>query len=212
MRTKVDQALETLEEKHADDPGRALVVRRAREFKASWLNLAEALTGVKRDHAWRGWGYTSFEAYAKAELKLKAETVDKLTGSYMFLHKRAPEVLRRDPLESPIPSYHAVDFLRRAEDRASEEPLDEGASLVELRRRVLDDAAPVATVSRLYKDTFFPKNDADRIRDEEREIRSLATRLVALVLSGKTIRPSLAKRLTGALEELLEGMDDAKVA
>ena len=78
------------EQAHADDPERAELLRRARRFKTSWIELAEALTQSRRGGRWREWGYASFEAYAKSELHLRQETVDKLTGSYSFLQRRAP--------------------------------------------------------------------------------------------------------------------------
>src|SRR4051794_20118113 len=115
--TNVDRALAALEEQHADDPERATVLRLTRHFKASWVQLGEALAEVKRNKTWERWGYDSFESYSKAELKLRADTVEKLTGSYMFLHKRAPEVLQRDPLEA-LPSFQAIDYLRRVEEKA----------------------------------------------------------------------------------------------
>src|SRR5271166_4946009 len=114
-RTKTEVALAEAEQTHADDPERADVLRRARTFKTSWIELGEALTRIKRSGQWKQWGYESFEAYAGGELFLKPQTVDKLTGSFTFLQRRAPSVLSRDGVREPIPSYQAVDFLRRAE-------------------------------------------------------------------------------------------------
>ena len=88
--TNVDRALAALEEQHADDPERVEVLRRTRRFKSSWLQLGEALSEVRRGKTWERWGYESLEAYAKAELKMRMDTVEKLTGSFMFLNKRAP--------------------------------------------------------------------------------------------------------------------------
>lgn len=180
-RTKTDAALADAESAHADDPERAELLRRARRFKNSWIELAEALTSAKRHALWRGWGYDSFEVYAKSELHLRQETVDKLTGSYSFLQRRAPAVLERDGLRERVPSYQAVDFLRRAEEGESA-PRD---VLDELRSRVLDEAAPAATVARAYGDVVFPidegtkrardlagvKNVAKRLRDPRRDAR-----------------------------------------
>src|SRR5689334_13395833 len=112
QQTNVDRALEALEAQHADDPERATMLRLTRRFKASWLELGEALTDARRTKSWERWGYDSFEAYAKNELKLRSDTVEKLTGGFMFLHKRAPEVLKRDPLEA-LPTFQAIDYLRR---------------------------------------------------------------------------------------------------
>ena len=74
-RTKTEAALAEAEKAHADEPERAELLRRARRFKASWVELAEALTDAKRGRRWREWGYESFESYAKNELKLRQETV-----------------------------------------------------------------------------------------------------------------------------------------
>src|SRR5262249_32885017 len=95
-RTKVEAQLEAKEREHEDDPERAELLRRARRFKASWIELGEALTQARRENRWRDWGHESFESYVKSELHLRPETADKLCGSFGFLQRRAPEVLRRD--------------------------------------------------------------------------------------------------------------------
>lgn len=214
MQTNVDRALAVLEERHADDPERALVLRRTRQFKTSWLELAEALAEVKRGKAWERWGYDSFEAYAKGELKLQSNTVDKLTGSYMFLHKRAPEVLQRDPLDAPLPSYQAIDFLRRAEERAEEEGSDVSTeTMTDLRKKILDDGTPVATVARLYKDRLFPISDDEKREKDRAAMKHMAGKLREL-LDGTSVVPSrLAGTVGKALEELLAELGvDAKAA
>src|SRR5262245_43120817 len=97
-KTKIEAALEAAEREHESNPERADMFRRTRQFKASWIDLAEALTESRRRGDFRRWGYDSFEDYTRRELFLRQETVDKLTGSFMFLKKRAPEVLTRDGL------------------------------------------------------------------------------------------------------------------
>src|SRR6185312_10523666 len=92
-----------------------------------------ALSEVKRAKTWERWGYDSFETYAKTELKLRSDTVEKLTGSYMFLHKRAPE-------DNTIPKE----------------------TLIDVRKQILDDGVPVAKVARLYNDTLFPASEHDK--------------------------------------------------
>src|SRR3954463_10406823 len=113
-RTKVEEALADAEREHADDPERVELLARARRFKSSWIELAEALNEVRRGTRWKRWGYGSFEEYARRELHLKQETVDKLTGSYSFLKAKAPEVLSRNAVADKIPSWQSVDFWRRA--------------------------------------------------------------------------------------------------
>jgi hypothetical protein len=216
--TNVDRALAALEEQHQDDPERVELLRRTRRFKSSWLQLGEALAEVKRGKTWERWGYESLEAYAKAELKLRLDTVEKLTGSYMFLHKSAPEVLRRDPLASHLPSYQAIDFLRRAEER-NEQSVREGGdhtvseeTMGEVRKKVLDEGVPMATVARLYKDSLFPISDADRKTKDKKDIKAAAMKLKELLAETQAVPRRLAGTVGDALEELLSELAADKKA
>jgi hypothetical protein len=211
--TNVDRALAALEEKHADDPERAMLVRCSRRFKASWLELAEALAKVKREKTWERWGHDSFESYTKGELKLRNETVEKLTGSYLFLHKRAPEVLRRDPMDTPMPSYQAIDFLRRAEERASEGDTVSEETMGDIRKKVLDEGTPIATVARLYKDTLFPVPEAQKKEKERHVLKQTASKLRDLLGETSAVPKGLASTVSASLEELLaELAGEAKAA
>jgi hypothetical protein len=207
-RTKTDAALEDAERAHQDDPERAELLARARRFKASWLELAEALSDVKRSGHWKRWGYDSFEAYAKGELHIRQETADKLTGSFAFLKKRAPTVLSRDALREPIPSYQAVDFLRRAE---ASEDAPRGA-VEEIRRRVLEDAAPASTIARAYNDVVFPLDDHQRKARDAAGLKNVARRLRELLSGTRAVPRKLAGEVDGALGRLLEALGSAEEA
>jgi hypothetical protein len=200
--TKTDAALADAEVAHADDPERAELVRRARRFKASWIELAEALTQVKRNGRWREWGFDSIEAYARAELRLKPETVDKLTGSYSFLQRRAPAVLSRDALHEPFPSYQSVDFLRRAEEQ-DDAPRD---AVEGIRRRVLEEGAPLAAVSREYGEAVFPiDEDTKRARDAA-AVKNVATRLREILAETRAVPRRLAGEVSTSLGKLLDAL------
>jgi hypothetical protein len=203
MKTKTDAALAAAEEAHAErDPERAEMIKTARLFKSSWLELAEALTRNRRAGAWRRWGFESFEQYTKLELHLRPETVEKLTGSFAFLQKRAPEVLARDGIGSPIPSYQAVDFLRRAEESDDATP-----DVVQaLTRKVLADAAPLSAVSREYKDVVFPISDSDRSARDAATLKAAAARLRDLLPETKAIPKKLANEVAAAVERVLEAL------
>jgi hypothetical protein len=208
-RTKTEAALAQAEAAHADDAERAELLRRARRFKASWIELAEALTQARRGNRWKEWGYESFEAYAKTELHLRQETVDKLTGSFLFLKRRAPSVLSRDALREPIPSYEAVDFLRRAEASA-EAPRE---AVEEIRRRVIDEGAPAAAVSRSYRDVVFPLDESQRRARDAAGLRNVARRLRELLGATRVVPRPLAEEVQTALDQLLEALgDDAEQA
>lgn len=200
--TNVDRALAALEEQYADDPERASMLRLTRRFKASWLELAQALAEVKRNKAWERWGYDSFESYAKAELKLRSDTVEKLTGSYLFLHKRAPEVLQRDPLEA-LPTYQAIDYLRRVEEKAAEDDSIPKETVVDVRKQILDEGVPVAKVARLYNDTLFPVSESAKRESNRKALKSTATKLRDLLTETDAVPKRLASSVGEALDELL---------
>jgi hypothetical protein len=207
-RTKTEAALAEAELAHADDRERTEVIRRARRFKASWVELGEALTKVKRSGAWKTWGFDSFEAYAKTELRLRPETAEKLTGSFAFRQRRAPSVLERDALHEPIPSYQAVDFLRRAEqsDAAPREAVEE------VRRRVLDDALPAATVARRYRDVFFPVDEGQKLARDAAGIKNVATRLRELLTDTRSVPRKVAADVNAALDRLLDTLAEKDIA
>ncbi len=201
-RTKVDATLEALAQEHEDDPERVELLHRARRFKTSWIELAEGLINVRRHNHWKRWGFDSLEEYAKSELHLRADTVDKLTASFQFLKSKAPDVLRRDGVSAPIPSYQSVDFLRRAE-------AEEGTKsdvMEALRKRVLDEVAAPAAVSREFKATVFPIDEATRKDRDAAAIRNVAKRLQEILGETRAVPRRLAGEVGEALEKLLAAL------
>ncbi len=198
MRTQTDRALADAEERHAHDPERAEVIARVRRFKAGWFELAESLSELRKSERFTQWGFSNFDDYCKKELHLKADTVAKLTGSYVFLRAKAPEVLRRDGRDAPIPAYQAVDFLRRAEEE-TDAPAE---TVSEIRRRVLDEGASLPKVSRLYRQVVFPV-DADEVRDKQRtQLKNAIARVVELLALLRD-EGAIARELAAECEEPL---------
>jgi hypothetical protein len=194
VRTKVDEELERAIEEHADDPERADMLRRVRAFKSSWLELGQSLAQVRKDGSWERWGHGSFEDYVTRELHLKRETAEKLTASFGFLRQHAPEVLERDGVSAPIPTYQAVDFLSKAYE--AECPKEIRA---EIRHAVLDEGATAGQVQRKYKDVLFPVDDAERRGRTRAQLLAAARRLAQLLAEPH----GLAKRLAEDVEEQL---------
>lgn len=202
--TKVDAALAALEDAYQNDPERANVLRCARRFKASWVELAEVLTRIKRGGQYKRWGFASFDEYAKGELHLRQETIDKLTMSFSFLQKRAPQVLERDGLSAPIPSYQAVDYLRRVE----EQPHAPDDAVRAIRQRVLEEGATAGAVAREYGDAVFPRTPAERRHSDLLAVRNVAKRLRELLGETRVVPKGLASDVAGALDRLLEAVTE----
>jgi len=204
-KTKIDAALAEAEREHEADPERADLLRRTRRFKASWIELAEALTESRRRGDFRRWGYESFEDYTRRELYLRQETVDKLTGSFLFLKKRAPEVLARDGLSRSIPSYQVVDFLRRAETES-----DAPESTVEqIRKRVLEEGAGLPSVVREFRDSVFPVDPEQKKERELSALLNVAKRLRELLDGTEVVPRKLGSEVGKTLDRLLEMLRSA---
>lgn len=205
--TKTDAELEMAAERARGDDERVRVIQCTRRFKSSWLELAEVLTRVERRQLWDKWGFKSFEEYTKKELHLRSSTVDKLTGSFSFLRARAPEVLRRDGVSAPIPSYQAIDFLRQAEDRDAPP-----ATVDAIRKRVFEDSAGPAALKREYGDQVFPIDQKKRQSRDRVAVVNLAERLRTLLPAAKRSGASdaLTRRLGEALDELIDALGEAK--
>jgi hypothetical protein len=176
-RTHTDERLAAAEAAHASDPERADMIARVRRFKASWYELGSALTEMRRTDRFKEWGFKDFEDYCRRELHLKRETADKLTGSYAFLRRAAPEVLDRDGREAPIPSYQAVDFWRRAEEESEAPP----ETLGEIRRAVLDEGTDLPKLSRLYRQVVFPVDEEDQAGKRRLSLKQAVHKLVELL-------------------------------
>ena len=208
--SKTDDAMAASEQSFANDPERREVLQRARRFKTSWIELAESLTLVRKSGQWQKWGHASFEEYAKKELHLRQETVDKLTGSFLFLQRRAPEVLSRDGVSAAVPSYQSVDFLRRAESQQGA-PKD---VVQAIHKRVIEDAAPLPSIAREYKDVVFPIDEGTRKQRDVAGIKNVATRLRELLGDTRAVPRKLASEVSSTLDRLLEaiGTDEEAAA
>ena len=104
VKTKVEQELEDAQARHDDDPERANLLRVARQFKASWIELAESLTETRKNGSWKKWGFASFDEYAKKELHLRQETVDKLALAGVPL-ATAPNDIYYEMLDTRLPGH-----------------------------------------------------------------------------------------------------------
>lgn len=202
--TRTEQALEAAMARFSGDPERVEALDRARRFKRCWIDLAEVLSRVREDQAFTRWGFASFEEYCTGELRLKRSTVDKLCMSYGFLRANAPKLARAerdpdDPAEAPVPSWQAVDFVNRAEQRGAASP----AVLTEMKREVFESGTPMPVLSKRYREVAFPVADGDR-RDRTRgQIVVTARKLADLVAEPAAELPDgLAERIEHVLGEL----------
>lgn len=205
-RTQVDAALAAAQKRYAGDPDRAELIARTRRFKSSWIELAESLVQCREKEWYKKWSYKSFEDYYRRELRLKATTVDKLTGSFAFLRHTAPDVLERDGVERGIPSYETIDFLRRAEEaKLSGNATDE--TVEEVRKAVMDENLSLPKITRLFKETLFPSDIDEEQRKRMKDADRTARRLSELLGSLREVLPApVVKQVEDAMAALLKAL------
>jgi len=207
--TKTDRALEDRMIAFAGDEERVEVLARARSFKRSWIELAQALAGVYERGSWSRWGYPSFDAYCRNELALTPSTAAKLLGSYRFLRASAPRVVERAVHEptAPVPSLRAVDFVAKATERgaAPEEALHE------IRRAAFEEGVDAPALRRRFKAVAFPVSDQERDERVRAQIVTCARKLAHLVAEPAAQVPGEAARaVEEAIGQLLEAMDQPR--
>jgi hypothetical protein len=206
--TKTDRQMEDRMLAVANDPVRADTLAKARAFKRTWLELAEALARVQHGRTWEQWGFTDFDAYCRKELHLRASTVAKLLGSYRFLETSAPRVIERardDHYEAPIPNLATVEFVKKATERAAAD----ADTLQTIQRVAFDEGAEAPLLSKRFGELAFPQTDADR-RDKLRQtIGATARRLSSLIAEpGSPVPKKLAIHVEEVVGELLEAIEN----
>ena len=198
---------EALEAEGADRL-RIHVVRRARDFKRSWVMMAEALVEVRDREAYLEWGYSDFYSYCSHELQIKQATADKLTGSYVALKRHAPSVLKRDGLNERIPTCDAVDYFARA---LQEKPTDDAPERAvseevvdQLRHAVFEEGAPVADLRKRFNPVIHPKPEGAEAIEAIRRATATARRLEKMIEQIDGLRRPTVRATLDSLEALRE--------
>ena len=124
MEAAKTRSLENIEQKMEDIDRNSLryqVLQKVKLLKTSWIELGQVLYSVWKDKMYKNWGSATFEAYTSKEIGIKKPTAMKLLRSYYFLEKEEPSYLKEENAEptkaASIPSYEAVDVLRRAKNK-----------------------------------------------------------------------------------------------
>jgi hypothetical protein len=181
---------------------RAEVLDTARNFKASWVELARHLVRVKRDGLFEEWGYATFEAYCARELRIKKTTAQKLVESFGFLEKHEPEAVRAvaDPEGRRPPALEVIEVLAAAEAAGR---LDEEAYR-EVREKLWERPVDPAQVRRELAKRFpAPEREEPPAELALRRLAAAARKL-ARELSGSGRVPRAVAERASALAEDVE--------
>lgn len=205
---RLDAHREELAAKGADEV-RLEIVRRARNFKRSWVEMAEALMQVKNRNMHLDWGYEDFHSYCQLELLLTKATVDKLTGRFAVVQEHAPQVLARDGVAQPIPSMGAVDYFAKALRGAPENDAEEDESWDDLKQAVFDDNQSVAVLRKSFDPIFFAKSEEDEAVENLEKARTAIRRLEGILQRVAGVDDTKLEVAMRALADLREDVDQA---
>jgi hypothetical protein len=213
----LDRTAEELAEQGADGL-RLELVRRARSFKRTWVDMAEALVRVRTQGAYKAWGYQDFHAYCAVELQLKQATVEKLTGSFSALERHAPNVLDRDGLAKQIPAMDCVDYFARALADPASLPAKERSQraatpppevMDDLRKAVFEEQLPVSQLRKKFDPILKPKTEDDARLEHLHKTSASVRRLAQLLETADFVEDDRKKQLLADLEALSGELDAA---
>ncbi len=190
-----------------DEAFRMEVVSRARAFKRSWVDMAEALVEVRSQGYHKRWGYETVHGYALEELNIKRSTVDKLTGSYQALEQQVPHVLQWDGVAQSMPELDAVEYFARAVDPPAPKngaaPAPPPREVIdELKQAIFEDQVGSPSLRRRFNPILNPKPETDAKRELLTRVQSSARRLEQMLSEIEGLSEERVEQVTNALEEL----------
>lgn len=190
------KSLESIEQKMQgldESSLRYQVLKSAKNFKTSWVELGQSLFSVWKDKLYKDWGYANFDTYTLREIGIRKETAMKLLRSYYFLEKEEPQFLKEDYSDgqkiAQLPTYESINALRLAKNK-----------------KELDDNDYAA----IKKDVFEKGKDVREVRKE----------LTALIRQRQELEPQAAwkkrkessvRRLVGVMKTLKTEIETAKL-
>jgi hypothetical protein len=209
--SKLDALAEKLE-RSGDDPRRLELVQRARRFKRSWVELAEALIALRQSQAYQQWGYGDLHEYCNKELSIRSATVDKLLVSFSTIQRHAPEVLQRDGVAREIPSLDAIDYFNRALGTETKpgpfRRLDAPDHVLDqLRTAVFEEGQNVRELRERFNPVLRPKPESENKEDAVRRARTAAQRLTHALSEVEGLSEARVARVHAAIEALLRDLD-----
>lgn len=211
----IEQRLEETEEGSI----RHRILRSAKNFKVSWIDLGQSLYAAWKDKLYREWGYTTFEAYTAREIGIKKTTALKLLKSYYFLEKEEPVYLQKerssadsaDPSEvASAPSYESVNLLRLAKNKKT---IDED-EYRGLKKDVFESGKDAGDLRRSLAGFMRQREELDpeeaRRKKRSAALKRLVSTLKTLKInieSSKMLPASLLKETAGLIAKIEAEID-----
>jgi len=180
------KSLESLEEKMKDIDENSLryhILKSAKDFKTSWIDLGRALYSAWKDKLYKEWGYGDFNIYTSKEIGIRKQTALKLLKSYYFLEKEEPVYLQKDYVQTKdaqlVPTLEAVDVLRLAKNKKI---LDED-DYAHLKAEIFEKGKDAREVKRNLGVIIKERQELDPEEAQEKKKHAVVKRLVGTLKS-----------------------------
>lgn len=201
-------------ERSGEDRERLHLVRCALSFKRAWVELAEALHGLRQSGSFQRWGYPDLHSYCAAELHLKSSTVDKLLVSLSTVRTYAPDMLANRMAQAAPPSLDAIQYFNKAVELTEKAQSDESSKLDapadvvdQLRAAVFDEGRSVTELRKQFNPVLRPKSPEVEAQETIRKTRTAAHKLVELVRNVDGLAEARVARLEAVVEALLRDLE-----
>ncbi|MBW2523592.1 MAG: hypothetical protein JRI23_05430 [Deltaproteobacteria bacterium] len=212
---RTEQQLEARVQRLAESGADALRVEAlecARQFKRSWVQMADALRRVKEQSAYEAWGYRDLYSYCAEELLIKKATVDKLTASYGALERYAPKALAADGVETPLPPMESIHYYAKAvgDDEAATATATTVKAqdvLDELHRAVFEEMRPVQELRKEFNPVLYAKSEQDQLLERLQRARAGVRRLVGILPDLEGISTRTISEVEAALQALHKDLE-----
>jgi len=176
------KSLDKIEEKiqgAEENSFRQHVLKSAKGFKTSWIELGRAMYAVWKDKMFKEWGYSTIDAYSTKEIGIRKQTVMKLLRSYYFLEKEEPGYLRSEYIDSSdaskLPTYESVDVLRTARNKKD---LDSQDYMV-LKKEIFEKGKDARDVKKDLVSMMRQRQELDPEEAHEKKRATLIKRLLS---------------------------------
>jgi len=187
-KTKGIEKLEIKMDQMDADSMRYAVLRNAKAFKTSWVDLGQALYTVWKDKLYKNWGYTEFDTYTAKEIGIRKGTALKLLRSYYFLENEEPHYLKEEYRQKEdartVPTFEAVNALRMAKKKKEIDRED----YADIKKKVLENGRTEQEVRRNLTQLIRQREE---LNPEEARKKRQQVLLRRLISSLKSIREEL---------------------
>ena len=179
-----------------------------RNFKQSWVAVAQVLTDIAYGGDYKEWGFDDFEAYCSNELGLKQRQVKKMMRSFFFLKKERPKQLEAIIKGEDVacPGYEIINDIEAAKSTAKTTGNYDSNALKEVEAKLFDGKISGREASQEIKEAHIAPGDITPPDPTVKQLRKIATqyrRLCSEAEQNERIPDTVAEKMKEVLAQLL---------